>query len=240
MMLFEWEAPGPYRVAFSTRLGGVSEGPYESLNLGLLTGDEPERVRENRQRLAEGVGADAARATMAMQVHGAQVLRADERGVASPGVEFQRCDGLWTDEPGAGIMLIAADCLPIALCAPDGSARVAVLHAGWKGLLAGIVEAGVGSLGEARVAVAVGPAIGRCCYEVDDEVREPFRKRFGEEVLHGRNVDLRAAADLALLEAGVATVEHVDLCTSCRPDLFFSHRRDRGVTGRQGVVARVA
>ena len=240
MTLFEWEAPGPYRVVFSTRLGGVSEGPYESLNLGLLTGDQADHVRENRRRLIERGGGDAARATMAMQVHGARVLRADERGVATPGVEFLRCDGLWTDEPGAGLMLIAADCLPIALCAADGSPRVAVLHAGWKGLLAGIVEAGVRSLGDARVAAAVGPAIGRCCYEVGDEVREPFRKRFGEDVLHGRNLDLRAAADSALREAGVATVEHVDLCTSCRPDLFFSHRRDGGVTGRQGVVARVA
>ena len=240
MTLFRWEAPGPHRVAFSTRLGGVSEGPYESLNLGLLTADAPGRVRENRRRLLEQIDADADRATMAMQVHSAVVRRADERGVATPGVEFEPCDGLWTDEPGAGLMLITADCLPIALCSTNGRRRVCVLHAGWRGLLAGIVEAGVGVFDGAPLAAAVGPAIGPCCYEVGDEVREPFRDRFGDVAVRGRNVDLRASAERALREAGVTAVEHVDLCTACHPALFFSHRRDSGVTGRQGVVARVA
>jgi YfiH family protein len=240
MTLFEWEAPGPYRVAFSTRLGGVSGGPYESLNLGLLTADEPERVRENRRRLCERVGADSATATMAMQMHGARVARADRRGVARPGAVFEPCDGLWTDEPGEAVMLIAADCLPIALCRANGSPALAVLHVGWKGLLGGLAEAGAQALGDGgQLAAAVGPGIGPCCYEVGEEVAEPFRVRFGDGVLRGRNLDLPEAAERALREAGVETVERTDLCTACRPDLFFSHRRDGGVTGRQGVIAYV-
>ena len=241
MTLFEWEAPGPYRVAFSTRLGGVSEGPYESLNLGLLTADEPERVRENRRLLCDRVGADAGTATMAMQRHGARVTRADRRGVARPGAVVEPCDGLWTDAPGEAVMLIAADCLPIALCRADGAPALAVLHAGWKGLLEGIARAGASAIanGSGPLAAAIGPGIGPCCYEVGEEVANPYRDRFGDEVLHGRNLDLPEASERALREAGVETVERTDLCTACRPDLFFSHRRHGGVTGRQGVIAYV-
>jgi polyphenol oxidase len=239
MMLFKWEAPGPYRVAFSTRLGGVSEGPYESLNLGLLTADEPDRVRENRRLLCEEVGADADAATMALQVHGARVARSDRRGVMTSGAVFEPCDGLWTDEPGEALMLIAADCLPIALCRTNGSPALAVLHVGWKGLLAGIAAAGARVLQPGPVAAAIGPGIGPCCYEVGDGVAEPYRRRFGPDVLRGRNLDLPDAAGRALREAGVESIERSDLCTACRPDLFFSHRRDRGMTGRQGVIAYV-
>jgi hypothetical protein len=234
MMLLAWEAPGPYRVAFSTRLGGVSEGPYESLNLGLRTADEPERVRENRRRLCARVGADAGTATMAMQRHGARVARA--------GAVFEPCDGLWTDTPSGAVMLIGADCLPIALCRAGGPPALAVLHVGWRGLLEGIAEAGAAAIrdGAGTLAAAIGPGIGPCCYEVGEEVAAPYRERFGEDILHGRNLDLPGAAERALREAGVDLVERMDLCTACRPDLFFSHRRDGGVTGRQGVVAYVA
>jgi polyphenol oxidase len=238
-MIFEWEAPGPYRVAFSTRLGGVSEGPYESLNLGLLTADVPDRVRENRRRLCERVGADPQKATMAMQKHGSRVARADRRGVTRPGAVFEPCDGLWTDEPGEAVILIAADCLLIALCRANGAPALAVLHVGWKGLLAGIAEAGAAAVG-GPLAAAIGPGIGACCYEVGDEVAGPYRERFGNDVLQGANLDLPGAAERALREAGVDSVERTDLCTACRPDLFFSHRRDGGVTGRQGVIAYVA
>lgn len=241
MMLFEWEAPGPYRVAFSTRLGGVSEGPYASLNLGLLTDDEPERVRENRRLLCERVDADPATATMALQKHGALVARADRRGVTRPGVDFTPCDGLWTDEPGEAILLIAADCLPIALCRADGGKpALAVLHAGWKGLLEGVVVRGALALGDGPFAAAIGPAIGPCCYEVGEEVAGRYRERFGDGVLRGRNLDLPEAAERSLREAGVESVERTDLCTACRPDLFFSHRRDGGLTGRQGAIGYIA
>ena len=100
MTLFEWQAPGPYRVAFSTRLGGVSAGAFASLNLGVYTDDEPTNVHENRKRLCGRVGVDPETATMAWQYHSAVVAKADGRGVVTPGLEFERCDGLWTDEPG--------------------------------------------------------------------------------------------------------------------------------------------
>jgi YfiH family protein len=240
MTLFEWRAPGPYRVAFSTRLGGVSAGAFASLNLGLLTDDEPENVRENRRLLCAEADVEPETAKMAWQVHGADVRRADGRGIVTPGLEFERCDGLWTDEPGRAVMLLTADCLPIAIARANGSPAVAVLHAGWRGLLAGIVESGAGALGEGPLAAAVGPGIGPCCYEVGDEVSAPFRDRFGDGVVSGRSLDLAGAAVLALRAAGCETVERVGLCTSCEEELFFSHRRDRGRTGRQGVVASVA
>lgn len=240
MKLLHWDAPGRYHVAFSTRLGGVSEGPFESLNLGILTADDPESVVENRRRLCETAGADPKTATMAWQVHGPDVAKAEPRGIVTPGTTFTRCDGLWTDRPGQALMLLAADCLPVALARTNGTPGLAVLHVGWKGLLAGILEAGIGALGNGPVAAAIGPGIGRCCYEVGEEVAGPYRERFGEEVLRGRNLDLGAAAERVLRAAGVESVERQAHCTACEPDLFFSHRRDRGITGRQGVVAHIA
>ena len=134
-------------------------------------------------------------------------------------------------------MLLTADCLPIAITRTNGSPGVAVLHAGWRGLLGGIVEAGVTALGGGALAAAVGPGIGPCCYEVGDEVAAPFRERFGDEVVVGRSLDLAEAAERALRAAGCVSVERAGLCTSCEEELFFSHRRDQGRTGRQGIVA---
>jgi YfiH family protein len=240
MTLFEWEAPGPYRVAFTTRVGGVSEGAFESLNLGVYTEDDPENVRENRRRLCAEIGVDPETATMGWQYHSAVVAKADGRGIVTPGLEFERCDGLWTDKPGRAVMLLTADCLPVAIARANGTPAVAVLHVGWRGLLAGIAEAGVAALGDGPLAAAIGPGIGPCCYEVGDEVAAPFRERFGDDVLTGRHLDLAEAAERALRAAGCATVERVGLCSSCVEQLFFSHRRDRGRTGRQGIIAALA
>jgi len=237
MTLFDWDAPGPYRVAFSTRLGGVSEGPFESLNLGVYTDDRAENVYENRRLLCARLGVEPETATMPWQYHSAVVTKADGRGIVTPGLEFERCDGLWTDQPGRALVTLAADCLPIALARVNGTPAVAALHVGWRGLLAGIVEAGANALGGGKLAAAIGPGIGACCYEVGDEVAAPFRDRFGEKVVLGRNLDLAEAAERALRAAGCETVERVGLCTSCEEELFFSHRRDRGRTGRQGIVA---
>jgi polyphenol oxidase len=237
-MLFEWNVDGPYRVAFSTRLGGVSEGDFESLNLGILTDDDPVCVVENRRRLCAAVGADPETATMAWQVHGARVARADSRGIVTPGTVFDRCDGLWTDEPDRALALLTADCFPVALVRRNGEPGIAVLHVGWRGLLSGIAEAGVSALG-AEASAAIGPGIGACCYEVGEEVAEPFRERFGDEVLTDGRLDLGRATELALTRAGVEDIERIGGCTACSPDLFFSHRRDRGRTGRQGVIAYI-
>ena len=239
MQLLDWVAPGPYRIAFSTRIGGVSAGPFASLNIGLSTGDEADSVMKNRRRLCAAVGADPEIATMAWQQHGSHVARAAATGILGSTNRFERCDGLWTDVPGLAVGLITADCLPIALCRADGAPALCVLHAGWKGLLAGIVGSGVEALGTGHVAAAIGPGIGPCCYEVGEEVARPFRAAFGDDVMEGRNLDLWTAAERALHEAGCDEVERTDLCTCCNGELFFSHRRDRGHTGRQGVIAYV-
>jgi len=237
MRLLPWKsAPPAYWVAFSTRVGGVSEGPFHSLNLGLLTDDEPEHVVENRRRLATQLGIEPERATMTLQVHGARVVEAEPLGVVAPGTPYERADGLWSDQPGQGMLLVTADCLPIAVARAGGEPRLAVLHAGWKGLLEGIAEAGAQALADGELVAAIGPGIGPCCYEVGEEVAALYRERFGADVLQGRNLDLPLAAERALREAGCAEVERSELCTACNPELFFSHRRDRGRTGRQGVV----
>lgn len=230
--LLSWDAPGPYRVAFSTRHGGISEGPYASLNLGVLTDDSAENAHENRRRLCAAVGTDAESLAMNRQVHAATVNRAvaGERG--------REGDGLWTDEPGVPMLKLTADCLPVALARRNGSPALALLHAGRLGLLEGIVEAGVAALGGRDVAAAVGPGIGPCCYEVGDEIADAYRARFGPTAVRGRNLDLWTVAERVLRDAGVASVERVDVCTACSAD-FFSHRRDRGVTGRQGVIGYV-
>ncbi|MEX2102733.1 MAG: polyphenol oxidase family protein, partial [Gaiellaceae bacterium] len=189
-------------------------------------------------RLCEAVGAHPETATMAWQVHGARVARADARGIVTPGTVFERCDGLWTDEAGQALALLAADCFPVALARQNGEPGLSVLHVGWRGLLAGIAEAGPAALG-ASVSAAIGPGIGACCYSVGEEVAESFRERFGDEVLVDGRLDLGRATELALRRAGVEDIERLGGCTACSPDLLFSHRRDRGRTGRQGVIAYI-
>ena len=233
MRLLRWDVAGPYEVAFSTRLGGVSEGPYASLNLGRRLGDEPARVDENRWRLAAAVGTDSERLALNYQVHGPGVNRARAGSRGAPG------DGLWTDEPGVPMLALGADCALVALARTNGARpAVAVLHAGRLGLLAGVIEAGVAALG-GRPAAVVGPAVGPCCYEVGDEIASQFRARFGGDVMRGRMLDMWAATEQALDEAGCSSVERLDACTACNPELFFSYRRDGKPRGGHGVIAHV-
>ena len=239
MRLFDWDGPPAYRVAFSTRIGGVSKSAYESLNLGLLTDDAPENVVDNRRTLCAAVGADPETTTMAFQVHGSRLAQADARGVVTPGADHEACDGLWSDRRGRAMMLVTADCYPVALARGSGHPALAVLHVGWRGLLEGIVEEGASALGGDDLVGAIGPGIGACCYEVGEEVARPFGDRFGDDVVRQKHLDLALATDRALRAAGVASVERNGHCTVCEPELFFSHRRDRGVTGRQGVVAYI-
>ena len=233
--MIRWEdTPGPYEVVFSTREGGVSEGPYASLNLGRATADEPKRVNENRRRLCAEVGAEPAALAMNYQHHSADVLR------ARAGSRDMRGDGIWTDERGLPMLALAADCLPIALARANGSQpALALLHVGWRGLLEGIVPAGVSTLGGATVSAAVGPAIGPCCYEVGEDVADRFRRAFGFGLYRDGRLDLWTAAERALRAAGCVRVDRVDLCTACSPERFFSHRRDEGLTGRQGVIGHI-
>jgi hypothetical protein len=225
----------PATAAFSTRRGGVSDGPVESLNLGVFTEDDPRRVAENRRRLAGHLGLDPARIVIGHQVHGAEL--AEHLGpqrpppFREPGSPIPDVDGHVTSSRGLAALVFVADCLPVALCGPRG---VAMLHCGWRGLSAGIVERGAAAV-EATDA-AIGPGIGRCCYEVGDEVLSAFAP-LGDEVAAGRRLDLGAVARLLLESAGVERIEVAGCCTSCEAGRFFSHRRDGGRTGRQaGLV----
>jgi YfiH family protein len=225
--------PGGHAL-FTTRRGGVSEGPYATLNLGARAGDAPARVRANRARLAELIGLDGGRFAQGRQVHGATVRRVLDapRADAPP----EPADGQATALRGVAPIVLVADCLPIALAAPGA---VAMLHAGWRGLAAGVVEAGVAAVGELAgrppAAAAIGPGAGPCCYEVGEEVHAALG---GEGRAGTRNLDLKALARARLERAGVAEVHDAALCTICADaTLFFSHRRDGGVTGRQAGVA---
>ncbi|MEA2252359.1 MAG: purine-nucleoside/S-methyl-5-thioadenosine phosphorylase / adenosine deaminase [Solirubrobacteraceae bacterium] len=210
------ELPGGTAL-FTSRRGGVSEGLYTSLNLGLLTDDDADHVRVNRRRVSALAG--GRRLAQGRQVHGARVVVDAE--------EMQDADGQATTRDDVAAIVLVADCLPVALVAPGA---VAMVHAGWRGLAAGALEAGVEAVGPGPVAAAIGPGIGPCCYEVGNDVRSVFGTS-------GRTLDLKAIARDRLRVAGVQEIHDCDLCTSCDPERFFSHRRDRGVTGRQAGVA---
>jgi polyphenol oxidase len=224
------------RAIFSTRNGGVSTGPYRSLNLGIHTDDDPRKVAENRRLLAQATRVQPERVVMGWQVHGSELRHwqgPDPQNVyAEPGgKQLPRVDGHLTTERRLALLVLVADCLPVALS--DGH-RAAMLHCGWRPLAGGIVEKAVERF-ERPPAAAVGPGIGGCCYEVGPEVLAEFEDVQG--AADGRMLDLRRVIEARLAASGVADVEHLDCCTSCHPDLYFSHRRDDGVTGRQaGMV----
>jgi YfiH family protein len=219
-------ALGRATALFTSRHGGVSDGPYASLNLGLWTDDDPGHLAANRERVRALAG--GSRLAQGHQVHGTRVV------VDAAAVED--ADGQVATAPGTAPIVLVADCLPIALAAPEA---VAALHAGWRGLAGGIVAEGVGALrraGATRIAAAVGPGARGCCYEVGDEVRAAFGTT-------ACTLDLARIAAGQLAAAGVDQVHDTGLCTICARDdngpRFFSHRRDGGVTGRQaGVVWR--
>jgi YfiH family protein len=230
----EADLPGA-RAAFSTRVGGASQGAFASLNLGLYTDDEEAAVRENRARLTGALGRDAKGVLFGFQVHAADVVRRDRapdpNPFAGPAERPREADGQVTSNPGLTPLVQVADCLPVALAGDRG---VAMLHCGWRGLAGGIVERGVAEVG--ATAAAVGPGIGPCCYEVGEEVLAAFAG-LGDGVANGRMLDLPEAARRLLARTGVDAVDASDLCTSCNPELFFSHRRDAGRTGRQAGLA---
>lgn len=234
------DAPG-VRAAFTTRRGGSSPPPADSLNLSFL--NEPsgsgasERVLANRGMVGAAIDRGADWSTI-RQVHGARIVRAAEadRGTGGDVDGRPEADALWTDDPERTLAVFSADCVLLLLVGRD---RIGVAHAGWRGLVAGVVERAADAVG-ARWAFA-GPAIGPCCFEVGEEVREAFAERFGPSVLGGPDrVDLWAAAETAARRSGVEVASTARVCTSCHPELFFSHRRDGGETGRQGLVAALA
>jgi YfiH family protein len=226
---------GTGHVGFGTRVGGVSEAPYDTLNIGVLTDDADEAVVENRRRLATAVGIEPRNVPIGLQVHRADLAvhsgPQEPSPFAEPGTALEEVDGHVVRRAGLAPLVLTADCLPIALAGPSG---ITMLHCGWRGLAAGIVARGVATI-EATSA-AIGPGIGPCCYEVGPEVLEAFAD-LGEGIADGRMLDLTEVARRLLARAGVEQVESAGLCTFCETELFFSHRRDAGQTGRMGNLA---
>jgi purine-nucleoside/S-methyl-5'-thioadenosine phosphorylase / adenosine deaminase len=242
---FRVSLPGA-EALFSTREGGFSEGPYESLNLGLLTGDDRRTVIRNRRRLADEAPVEPENVAMGWQVHGTDIEEWEgpdpDTAFLDPQGGHLKVDGHLTRNPDLAALVLVADCLPVAIA---GGGTVAMLHCGWRGLAGGLIAKAAERIGPpdggawppraGDIAAAVGPGIGQCCYEVGDEVLEAFAGYDG--VADGRMLNLRLIAEQQLRAAGIERVEHVDYCTSCHPEMFFSHRRDNGVTGRQGGMA---
>jgi YfiH family protein len=226
---------GTARAVFSTRAGGISDGPFDSLNLGILTADDPERVRRNREVLVAAIGRDPDSLAMGQQVHGADVQvqnRPRSRG------RLEQVDAQVTTSREVTPLVLVADCVPLVVAA-EGA--VASVHCGWRGVAAGIVPRAVekvAGLGRGPVAAVVGPGIGPCCYEVGDEATERLGARGHES--RSRMLDLPGIVAAELRRAGVPDVALTGICVSCTEELFFSHRRDRGVTGRQAALAWLA
>jgi polyphenol oxidase len=240
------EGPG-WRLAFGTRLGGVSEGPFESLNISLAVGDDPAAVFRNRARYLGAQGLDLDDVVVPGQVHGVTACLVGDaergRGARSRETVIDDTDALLTQTAGLPLLVSFADCVPVFLAAelPAGGAAVALAHAGWRGMLAGVIREaatalrGLGTL----TAAVVGPSIGPCCFAVGDEVGSALEARFPGAWRDG-HVDLWACAAQELASAGLPpqVVTNPRLCTSC-DRRFYSHRRDRGLTGRQAAVAWV-
>jgi hypothetical protein len=212
---------------YSTRLGGVSEAPFDELNVSASVGDGLHRVMANRDLAARMIDGGPFWSTV-KQVHGGDVV------AAYPSGRHREADAQWTEEPGPVLAVLSADCVLLLLIGPT---RIGVVHAGWRGLVAGVIENAVEAIGAERV--FAGPAIGPCCFEVGPEVIAEFRMRYADAVTDERHVDLWSAATTAARAAGVREVFAARICTSCHSDLFFSHRRDHGLTGRQALVARI-
>lgn len=249
------EDTGLVRAGFSSRLGGESQAPWAALNLGFFVGDALPSVAANRRRLLKGVGLEAGRAVGAFQVHGIGVThvgRAEAgRGALTPETMVPGTDALITAEPGVTLTIGCADCLALYLVDPAHRAA-GLAHAGWRGTARNIAATTLAAMTEtfgtipSQVRAAISPGIGGCCYEVDDAVwlafgsegapslGAAFRPGATRDGEHHWMLDLSQANRILLEEAGVPAANIVvsALCTACHPDVFFSHRRDRGRTGR--------
>ncbi len=235
--------------AFTSRAGGFGAAPYDSLNLGLRVGDDLRTALRNRRRVATVLSVAGLPWATVRQVHGATAVRARRellgQGPPEARPSLAEADGIVTDHPGLLLAVLTADCVPVLLADPAAGV-VGAVHAGWRGLAAGVLEAGVeafaGVGADLGASVAlVGPAIGPCCYQVGREVAEAVGDRYPAAPATTRKgtlaIDTTAAAVQALERAGVGAVRAARECTAHQPDRFFSYRRD-GVTGRQaGVVA---
>lgn len=231
----DWRAPANVRAVTTTRVGGVSRGPYESFNLGDRAGDDPECVRRNRALLRAALNLPLEPVWL-RQVHGVSVVDAAARaGVTA--------DGAWSGMPGVVCVVLTADCLPVFLCDREGT-KVALVHAGWRGLAAGVIEAGARALGipGPELLAHLGPGIGPQAYEVGDDVRLAFVDKDAGAARafqpHGADkwrADMYGLARMRLLALGVRAITGGEYCTYRERDKFFSYRRD-GVCGRMASL----
>jgi len=257
--MFSWRAfstgdgntPGAYltvpalalagiHVAFTARAGGAGRGPFDALDLSLVSGDDPDVVGANRARALAAIGAEPGAWTSGGQIHGATVAHtgAADRGRGSESADsaIPGTDALWTEEPGIALAVLVADCVPVLLADPVRK-RIAVVHAGRRGLIAGVVENAARAMG-GELQAYVGPAIGPCCYDVGEDVAAEMRAAFGDETVRDGRADLWRATRMALQHAGVRRAATTALCTRCEPHRFFSHRA--GHSARQGLLAMIS
>jgi YfiH family protein len=229
---------------FSTRHGGVSVGPYASLNLGYTVGDEPDAVTENHRRHATAVGYARERLFETCQVHGAEVYipQADDRPADA---RAREADALVARNPDMAVGVRVADCVPVLL-GDRATGHVAAVHAGWRGLVRGVLRAAVRALGARdieSVVAAVGPSIGPCCFEVGDEVAAELAETSGDGIVlrrgdHRPHVDLWRGVEHQLRGVGITAIDTLGRCTVCDHASFYSFRRDGAKSGRMlGVIA---
>jgi hypothetical protein len=237
------------RHAFSTRIGGTSPPPFDSLNLGNPSGcdvrDDYHRIWANYARLTSSIGCGGEPPLRVHQVHGREVACVEAGRAFDTG---QRADALVSRDSQRVISVRTADCVPVLLCSGEGRI-VAAVHAGWRGIVAGVIPAAAGQMLEeagaaGTILAAIGPCIGPEAFEVGPEVLEAFIRVFGDtapiaRTADGRGtVDLRRAARMQLLNCGLreCNIDSTDRCTLTHRDEFFSHRRERGITGRMAAV----
>ncbi len=226
-------------LAFSTRRGGISSPPFDSLNMGRSTNDFPDAVQTNRTRLLHALGLSADRLATAGQVHGIRVTQTSTSG------HVLNCDGLLTRVPGLALAVTTADCMSLLFTGPG---TVAAIHSGWRGASAGMPLAALRAICEAAdcspasVEVHFGPCARGCCYEVGEDVAARFPEVAIRRLAPKPRLDLPTATLHALMDAGMSpeTIHDCNACTMCEPYWYFSHRGDSGTTGRLWGVAALA
>ena len=233
-----------FLAAFTERTGGTSPEPFDSLNLSQAMGDDARLVAANRRRVLDALGLRPF--ASAEQVHGAGVARVGRRragaGFRDAESRIPKTDALVTSAVGLPLAILTADCVPIAMASPE-SGLLAVVHAGWRGLAAGILPKAARAFDDpADVRVAIGPAIGPCHYEVGEEVADAVGRASETGAVTERRggrvfLDLAGTTRRVLRSLGIRRVDVADLCTACERRRFFSHRRDGPRTGRQALVA---
>lgn len=248
-----WENEEQLCHGFSTRFGGVSSGELESLNLGFNRGDDHEKVIENYKRMASALEVPFESLVLSKQVHELNIVKvgSDEKGngiIASN--KWESMDGFYTNEKGVTLVTHYADCVPLFFYAPEYG-MIGMAHAGWRGTVGEIGKKMVRiwveeeNIPAEKIQVVIGPSIGACCFEVDQDVQSAFAERFGsdasfiswDEEKQKYRIDLWACNKQSLIQAGVLE-EHVTvsgLCTCCLHELFFSHRHTKGHRGTLGA-----